>query len=192
MLMDWPEQKHDLQEEWLRATHRQTLGDARVVAQLPHVMLREGHKAAFVYPDGSRREMELSRHKVSLEYDREELARGGGKQLLDAVQKVGGAFAKDMETSLLSVLREASETTGAVFHAKTPRGLAREVVKALEAMHIEFDEDGCPSVVRYWSPETMERLAEIDTPQLRKRIDSILEKKRDEWLHRESRRRLAD
>jgi len=65
MLLDWPAQKKELQVELQRAIRQQTLAAAPVVAQVPHVILQEGHKLAFVYPDGSRSEMEPSAHEVS-------------------------------------------------------------------------------------------------------------------------------
>jgi len=192
MLLDWPAQKQELQDELERAIRRQTLANAPVVARVPHVTLQEGRKLVFVHPDGSRKEMELEAHEVSWECKRDELIRGAGKQVPEAIQTLGGAMARDMETALLERLREASEKSGAVFRGETAQDLAAESLRALKSMDIEFDDDGRPELLMVASPQMMDRLAELKAPELRKQVDSILEKKRDEWLRRESRRRLAD
>ncbi len=56
----------------------------------------------------------------------------------------------------------------------------------------DFDEEGNPSVFAAVSPQLAKLLRQTDTPRNRKIIDQITEKKRNEWLDRESRRRLAD
>ena len=192
MLLDWPEQKQELQKELERAIGRQTLANAPVVARVPHVTLHEGRKFISVHPDGSREETELAAHEASWEIKRSELIRGGGKQLLEAVQSLGGARGKDMETALVEKLREASEKSGAVFRGETAQDLAAESLRALKSMDIEFDDDGRPELVIVASPQMIDRLSELKAPGLRKQVDSILEKKHDEWLRRESCRRLAD
>jgi len=192
MLLDWPEQKQELQKELERAIGRRTLANAPVVARVPHVTLHEGHKFVSVHPDGSREETELAAHEVSWEIKRSELIRGGGKQLLEAAESLGGAMAKDIESSLFRTMHEASEKTGTVFHGKTAQDLAAESLRALKSMDIEFDDDGRPELLIVVSPEMMNHVAELNDPKLRKQVDSILEKKRNEWLRRESRRRLAD
>jgi len=97
-----------------------------------------------------------------------------------------------METNLLGTLRKASERTGGVFRGETAQDIAEEFLGRLELMDVEFDDDGRPSVVMVLSPQMIEHLSEIDTPELRQRADEVLEKKRREWLSRESRRRLAN
>ena len=192
MLLDWPAEKQELQEHLKRAIRWQMLASAPVVARIPHVTLQEGRKLVFVYPDGSRKEVELTAHEASWEVERDELIRGGGKHLLQAVESLGGAMAKDVETAFFRTLREASEKTGAMFRGETAQDLAAASLRALKSMDIEFDEDGRPEVLMVVSPEMIKRLAELENPKMRKRVDSVLEKKRDEWLRRESRRRLAD
>ncbi|MDO8612499.1 MAG: hypothetical protein Q7R32_06710 [Dehalococcoidia bacterium] len=145
-----------------------------------------------VRPDGTRSKTELQSHEVSAKFARDELARGGGKQLVDAIHTLGSGLGEEMERTLLRKMSQLAEGSGAMFGGKTPQALRRSVLKALRSMDIDFDEEDKPSLIMVAHPEAARRLQELETPELQEKVDSILEEKRNEWLRRESHRRLAD
>jgi hypothetical protein len=88
--------------------------------------------------------------------------------------------------------------TGNVISGKGKPFTFDHFLEALEKMLIDFDEDGNPFMPSILiSPEDWERIKsdfpKWDTdPENKKKIQSIINKKRDEWYDRESHRKLVD
>jgi len=169
-----------------------SLGTAPVVAQVPSVIIDEGRRAEFLSPDGTKQVLELQPHEVSQQFDRQELVRAGPSALANAVQELGKALGGNMERTFFEKMSASESKARRTFKAKTPQGAFKEFAEGLRTMDYDFDEEGNPSVFAAVSPQLAELLRQTDTPRNRKIIDQITEKKRNEWLDRESRRRLAD
>jgi hypothetical protein len=192
MLIDWPEQKRDLQGLFERAVHRQTIAGANVVAAIPHVVVQEGDRLVHVSSDGVLAETKFAAHEASSEVERSVVARGDTQALLSAIHALSGSMAESMETDVLSLLREAPENQGTVFRGSTGEQMAEEFVRAIETIDFGFDDDGKPSLAAVMHPDSLMRLKQFESPELQARIDSAMEKKRLEWIRRESYRRLVD
>jgi hypothetical protein len=194
MLIDWPEQKAELQDEFERAVRQATIAGAPIVAQVPHVIVNECHQVDFVYPDGSRTEMPLKEHQFSSQFHHEDVLRGGFTSIDRTIQDLGASMAKDMEAGLLDTIKNASPSTGGLLHGSSAEQIAEEFLNRLENMEFSFDEDGRPEVSIIVHPDVAAQLYELGEQQneLKRRAEAILERKRSEWLRRESHRRLAD
>ena len=72
------------------------------------------------------------------------------------------------------------------------------ILDAIEKMEIDFDEKGTPIMPEiHVSPDVMEKLRtqKLDPKEIveiEKRRKQIIEKKRKEWIDRESNRKLVD
>ena len=192
MLLDWPSQKRELWEALQQGLLRQSLENSPVVAQVPRLVMHEGDSVVFVRPDGSRSETKLERHEVSSQFDREQVMRGGGQHIGEVVVRLGSELGRQMETHLFEKLKQVAPTTGSVIRGEGAEELAESLLEGLRSMRVEFDDEGQPQIVLSLSRRQMELLSQLETSELREKMDLILREKHDEWLRRESHRRLAD
>jgi len=107
-----------------------------------------------------------------------------------AIAETAAAFSEQLTKRILQNISELCDGTGNVVNAKG-RSIWEAQLEALETIQITFDEDGnpsLPSIVMH--PDTADNMG--DPPEdFRPRYDSIVERRRDEWLARRRTRRLS-
>lgn len=193
MFLDWPEQKGELGGEVPRAIRKATMANAPIVSEIPHIIINEGHAVFFISGD-ERREVTLERHEAKSTLNRDEVLRGGGATLVEAIGDLGASFGQDMDKNLLETLRGASARSGSFFGGKTVEELAEQFFDVLKDTQVDFDQTGKPLIFTVAAPGYAELMAEMDNPSTEygQKLNQLLEEKHLEWFHREGHRRLAD
>ena len=192
MLIDWPTQKAEVIEWMQRRVRSVSFAKAGIAAQIPHFVLHECSRVVFVFPDGSRQEMQPQTHEASAQFSREDIEQGGGRPLVDGIATIGSNLGDQMEKEFLGVLQNAAPQHGGKFGGEHADEVFEQILKGLENMDLEFDETGDAGLFFVVHPNALPLLQELNTPVHQKRFDEVLSRKRDEWLSRESHRRLAD
>jgi hypothetical protein len=189
---DWPAEKAAawrLIRERLRA---ESLSAAPVAAEIPSMVLNEGTAVLLVAPDGTTQSLELQPHEVSAEILRSEVVSAGPQALLDTVSTLGRALGEELNKTVFTTLDRVSEEHGGKFGGDSPEEMLEEVIAGLEQMNMQFDDDGRPSIFFVAHPDALEKFRYLDTPEAMARLNPVLERKKHDWLLRESRRKLAD
>jgi hypothetical protein len=192
VLPAWPAQEDELRQFFERAVRATTMANAPIASHVERITIVEGGRIEFVAPDGARAVMTLEPHSASATFDRAHMQRDGAQAIVDAVAELGSSMAEQMETELIGLIKTAPETAGGTFSGTTPEEMGREFLRGLEAMDFGFDDDGNPTVFAVMHPETAARLVGFEDAELKAQADLIVARKRNEWLRRESYRRLAD
>ena len=190
MLLDWPEQKHQLADA-LQKTMR-SLSHRGLVAQVPALTLYEGKRAVFIYPDGQAQELKLKTAEAKATVDRQTLAAGGPELLVSAVHELAGDIGDQIEKDLVELMRSTNARHGGMFGGKDDETMFQDLLRGLREMDMSFDEDGRPSIFFVVHPENAMKLQALNTPERQKLFNQLIEEKRSEWLRRESYRRLVD
>lgn len=135
---------------------------------------------------------------AELEMKREEVITMGPAAFLLKVRSMAEQLQEQQAKMVFEDLRRMVERAGTVVDAKG-RELSFDLfLESFEKIWIDFDEQGKPHLPTFFvSPETGLRLKEKLTewnanPEYQRKFDQIIEKKRQEWLDRESNRKLVD
>ena len=158
---------------------------------VPRMMLTEGRRVLLVNPNGSTEEIALRPHDASIALDREELL-SEEFTFNEVGEQLGSQLGQQMDKELLEKISQLPPHLGGMFSSKDAESLLEEFLQKIEAMNVAFDEDEAPEVAMVVSPEMAKQLQVVDRSRLDARAAEIMERKRREWAHRESYRRLAD
>lgn len=127
----------------------------------------------------------------------EKIIEEGHKAFEDVIPKTVKEVVEEEERITLEVLEKVTEKTGNIINAKG-KEFHEWVLDTLERMPLDFDERGnlTSKIDIIVSPENEEaikkKMAERMTPELKKRSEQLILKKRKEWHDRESNRKLVD
>jgi hypothetical protein len=192
MFPSWPTEDRELRRFFERTVRAATIANAPLVQQISRITINEGTCIEMISPDGSRSVMKFDTHSASATFDRRDFQHGGAQAVVDAAVKLGQAMAKEMETTMIEVMKKAPATAGGMLSGSTSQEIGQQFLRGLEQMDFGFDDEGNPTIFVVMHPETAAKLGPIEDPALRAEADAIVARKRDEWLRRESRRRLVD
>jgi hypothetical protein len=190
MLLDWPEQKRQLADglqDRIRSESRRGL-----VAQVRALTFHEGNRAVLIYPNGDRQELTLKSVQAEVTLDRQELTVRGPQALDDAIHQLAGGLGDKMERDLIGLMQKADPRHGGMFGGKDDEEIFQALLSGLREMDMSFEEDGSPSVFFVVHPDSLPKLQTLNTPERQKLFDALVEEKRNEWVRRESCRRLVD
>jgi hypothetical protein len=169
-----------------------SLAHRGLVAQVPALTLYEGNRAVFIHPDGHLQEMSLRTLQAKATLDRQDLATGGPELLANAVRQLAGGIGEQMEKDLLQLMQKANSRHGGMFGGEDEETMFQDLMRGLREMQMSFDEDGRPSIFFVAHPENALKLQALNTPHRQELFEQLIEEKRNEWLRRESHRRLVD
>jgi hypothetical protein len=190
MLLDWPEQKRELGHELERAMR--SLSRRGLVAEVRALTFYEGDRALLIHPSGHTQELTLKTIEAKVTLDRQALAEAP-ELLADAVRKLAGGIGDQMEKDLIQLMQKVDPRHGGVVHAgEDDEATFHDLMRGLREMDMSFEEDGRPSIVFVAHPDNVLKLQVLNTPERQRLFDELIAEKRNEWLRRESYRRLAD
>jgi len=190
MLLDWPEQKSQLSaklQEIMRSLIYRGL-----VAEVRGLVLNEGNRAIVVYPDGTIQEFSLKAVEATVDFDRQELAAGRPELFATAVRELAGGIGDQVEKDLIRSMEQSPARIGGMFGGEDDEATFQSLMQNLREMEMSFDEDGRPSFFFVAHPENASKLQLLNTPEREEVFNELIKGKRNEWLLRESHRRLVD
>lgn len=198
MLIDWPTEKSEL-EKILRTTIDEAIMVRQpILKQAKHLRVQEG--SAWIHHDEHGNEVRAPWEGIeaTTTVSRDELKRLGagltGRALSDLAQQLADQLARGM----FSAIQEPNAPV-VRFQAGVDddaESIEEGFLRAIESMEVDF-EDGEPRVAVVVSPAMGRRLIEIEmasqaSRDSQERVKRLWEQKRDEWIRRESSRRLGD
>jgi hypothetical protein len=173
------------------------VSDLGPFGEAPSFRLAEGHRLIFEREDGVENEVEFGHAEAEFKVSVDELPNLTLDQLVAKMDKAAAELARQQVERAVSVLNEAVETVGNTLHMRGEPFQEEHLFQALEKISIDFDESGQPYVpALLMGPDMADRATKVvgritSEPDLRRRYDQIISRKREEWRARESRRKLV-
>lgn len=197
MLPDFPKMKEKLNIMIDYELKRATLLHLGPLADIRETILFEGSKTVINHDDGSVSDIESKEFSVMLKCDMNEIETMTHKRVLEKIDHIAKEMAEKQATFSYERIGEFAEEVGNVVSAEGKTFSIEHFFEVLEKIDMDFDENGNPIWMKVvMSPELYYSAAKVleqakDDPEIDKRLDSILERKREEWCVRESNRKLV-
>jgi len=197
MLPDYPKIKKDLQKRFSDAIKEEIQKDP-LLSSLRVRMVNEGNAVVSSSVEGFTQKIEYKEISAKFEIKNEEIIEKGPIAVFSRVKQIAREIGGQQSQMFIKKMDEVTQRTGNVVNAKARPLSPQLILEALEKIAIDFDELGnpiFPSLVV--SPQQYEKIKK-DFPKwesdldFRKKQAELIEKKRKEWLDRESNRKLAD
>jgi len=160
-------------------------------------VIHEGDGMAISRADGSRTEQDFEQICAHFEISWSEFAGLSIPAILEKLQYVAEELARGRTQHAFSTIDASCEEVGNVVDAAGGPLTPDLILQAWEQMEIAFDVDGRPRMpTLVIHPEAGEAVREIFSrletdPDLKRRADNIIERKRGEWIARETDRTLV-
>ena len=197
MLPDFLKTKEKL-EIMLDYSFRQAvLSHLGPVANVPISLSFEGNRTILIRADGSIEEMDPEQATAELQVNYEEFEEMNDAAVLNKIDGAAEEMASQQAKSLYEEVGKAAEQVGNVVSADGKPFSMDLFFEGLEKIDIDFDEDGNPSglmcpVSPELYPSVVKAVEQAKTdPEMDKRYDAIMERKKEEWRVRESHRKLV-
>lgn len=191
MLPDFPKVKEKLEKKLNYYLKQVSLSHLGPLADVPIFIFFEGSKAIIIREDGSVAEMNPKEMRVEVKMKSGEIEGMSHEMVLDKINTMGKEMAEKQAKLSYDVIRKTAEEVGNVTNSSEGSFSIDSFLKALEKMHIDFDEEGQPIGLTFVanpnSPIDKAFLQAADDP----RYQALMERKREEWRVRENNRALV-
>lgn len=198
MLPDLPKLKADIAQVFHLILKKRLNAYLGVVGEAPRSIIKEGRNPVTLRPDSSRDETALKLTSAETIFKLEEIPHLSAEQRIAKLDTVAREMANQISSHAFAKINEAVDKVGNVVDAKGKPLSADAIFEMLETIQIEFEPDGIkhkeltvviPPGLAGKVKETMEKIHQ--DPELRKRHEDIINKKREEWRAREAARKLV-
>ena len=191
MIPDYLKLKEKLKKKINHTMQQALLSHLGPIADAPTFIFFEGNKAIIIREDGSVGEMNPKGMRVDQEIKLSELEGMNHEMVLDKINCLAKKMAEKQEKLSYEVMRKAAQEVGNVTNSSGGSFSIDALLKVLEKMHIDFDEEGQPSGLTFVAnpnaPIDEAFLQAADDP----RYQALMERKREEWRVRENNRKLV-
>lgn len=196
MLPDFPKTKALIGKRYLKRfhdTHSQVLGPFMDMPQSP---VHEGHRFGLVREDGKLDEMEWKMIKASETIKLDEVENWTDEQIYAHYERMAKQMAFQQKKMTFEEINKAVKGVGNEISLNGPPS-AEGILQTYERMWVEFQDDGTHvPLTLVCSPEAQPHFArafqELESdPEMRKRFEELMQRKRNEWRERESARKLV-
>lgn len=168
------------------------------ISQLRQKTEHEGNSIIMKTYDGNIHKTGYKTLGSELNLPIEEIIRGGPNAFKKYIDKLAEDMSDQQSKIVFQKLDEITSKSGNVIDAHDEPFTPERLLEALDKIEMEFDEDGQPTNIQIViHPDLFNKIKDKipvwkADPELRKKYDVILEKKRKEWLDRENNRKLVD
>jgi hypothetical protein len=197
MLPDYPRLKGRLKEKF-EAMVSEKIQEEPLLSQIRRTIVHEGNIFAVTSYEGYSTKSEYEQFASGFNIDVDTIIEKGPNAFYEKVPSLSREIADKMAHQTISTMEKVTEATGNVVTGK--EGITPNLIlDTLEKIEIGFDESRnpiMPTIVM--SPQdfeifkSKEKEWEAQAPAIEARRKEIIEKKRKEWVDRESRRKLVD
>ncbi len=172
---------------------------ARLVAfqESPKQLIREGHRARIRREDNSFDEIPLTRESAIATVKDDEVASLTLANVLAKLDEMADELAPKVARNLYQHLDQTLAAAGQTVDNQGRAFTAESLLASLEILEMDF-EDGPPlSHLRLVGHPSMREVFEqaqrelVSDPELRRRLEQLVEKKREAWRDREAARKLV-
>ncbi|MEN6370754.1 MAG: hypothetical protein ABFD64_01965 [Armatimonadota bacterium] len=195
MLPDYPTIKKDLWKLMQSRADEASKNSPSFLSTIGKVQRHEGHRYTYETVEGDVRELSPQKHQGIVEVPFADIAT---LQLDDVQRMINQAYADiwdSEEKHLYQVINEMTEEVGNVISGNDKPLTQDLFFSAFEKIHMSFDDLSSFSIVANHDTSKMlqMKLEEWNQdPEFTKKWRELMEKKRRDWLDRESRRKLVD
>ena len=167
------------------------------LADIREAFLFEGSKTVINRDDGSVSEIESKEFSVMLKIEMNEVETMTHEKVLETIEHLAKEMAEKQAKLFYEKIGESAEEVGNVVSDDGETFSMDLFFEVLEKVSRDFDSTGKPDeIVCVADPELFPSIAKVieeakSDPEMAKRFDAIMERKREEWRARESRRKLV-
>lgn len=195
MLPDYPEIKKKISDAYT-ARMKNIIRYAPFDDVAKHTIF-EGHRNRIIRHDGTVDETEFKEFASDISIDLKNFENTTVEDILKKIDKCAIEMGKQQSQHLFKVIDKTVESAGNTVKCNDEPFAPKHIFEMLEKIEISFNKDNTPNLPAFVAaPSTTEKFLEVlkmieDTPELKEKMDKILEKKRSEWRDRESSRKLV-
>lgn len=169
---------------------------APIMNEIQTYQIFEGDKTVMIRENGDIEETKIHEAGTEQEIPNETILYGSLQKLADAFRPVGESMANDKERMMFKAMNEVTKKTGNVVDGKGRPFSHELLLEVLERIQIDFDENERPKMpTMVVSPSLGERIQKLmkeqEKPEIQRRFDEVLSKKKVEWREREADRTLV-
>lgn len=198
MLPDLPKLKADIAQVFHIVFKNRLNMYLGIVGEVPRYYIKEGSNPVTVRPDDSQDKTELKMASAETMFKLEEIPHLSIEQRIARLDAAAREMAEQISSHAFEVINKAVDKAGNVVDAKGKPFSAEALFEVLEKIQMDFEDDGIkhkeiamvmPPALVDRAKATMEQV--LQDPELRKRYEEIIDKKRTEWRDREAARKLV-
>lgn len=199
MLPDFPKTKLLLSESFHRRIKNARAKELGILSSVEATQLHEGSKHLLHRNDGSSEEIEMKHLEASaqVKHDVRELNPMGIEDVSEILDELGQKLAAEQMKLMFQRIDRAVHEVGNVGDPNKP--FLEQFFEMIEKQHLDYDDLGRPvnNHIYVGSQKAADKVAETlksieNEPDLKKRYENLLTKKRQEWLDREAARNLVE
>ena len=199
MLPDYPTLKRKLNEKFEDIVRNKIQEEEPLLSEIRRSIIQEGNSLAITSSDGYSSKTSYQEFVTHFEISFEEIIKNGPEAFYSRVSEISKEMAGKMAKHTIAMLEKVTERTGNVVKSEKGEGITPKLIlDVLEKIEISFDASGNPIMpTLIVTPEDYKKLTETkmdleSAQELEKRRKEIIEKKRNEWVDRESNRKSVD
>lgn len=168
------------------------------LADVREYRMHEGNRFTVFRDDGSSETTFPQQHRAGFRTDPIEVNNKGYKVIDESLQKVRDEMRSSQSKSMFDCITEAAEEVGNVINAKGQPITAELILDLYETGNWSFDEDGNWNGMQIiYNPIHNARMQaerkRLETePELKRRFEEIVKRKKEEWDVRQANRKLVD
>lgn len=197
MLPDFPKLRAEVHEQILTALRRRIDNIDPILSKVRRFTQHEGRSMRYERIDAPPAESgpeEITAPFQVLLSDVPDLV---GRKLHDKLEEMAQELAKQQAKMFFRRVAETCDEVGNSIHANGQPLTAERILEMLERVQMNFGPDGKPTgefvIHPDMAPAVKKAGEELERdPELKRRHDEIVRRKREEWVARESNRKLVD
>ncbi|MBI3046445.1 MAG: hypothetical protein HYY86_02855 [Candidatus Harrisonbacteria bacterium] len=201
MIIDFPKIKENLHKGMEIFLRQEINRKAPFAATIGKHFFHEGDKSSYETVDREKKALDFKRGESQFTVTRDEMNKLTIKDIIQKVQGIAEDMAGQIERNLFQTMNETIEKSGNTIPGNPPFS-PEAFLKGLEMVEIDFDEDDrnkpqLPTLVMH--PDLAKKAKEQEanmTAEEKKAFDekmkAMIDKKYDDFLTREAKRKLVD
>jgi hypothetical protein len=195
MLPDYPEEKQkllEIQTDYLNRKTNQLLGP---FSQAEHFMHHEGNRWRIERSDGSISESEYNTIQGEFSVSVDEAPTLTPEKIKAKLDTIADQMASKMSKEMFATFAQAADEAGNSINAAGQPLTKDMFLEMISRIEIDFDKDGKPIMPTVFVPPGFDSsvLDEWNKdPEMGKKHEEIMNKKKEDWNEREACRKLVD
>ena len=165
------------------------------LGDVPMHIIHEGRQMKLLREDGSVEICDLHSASAQMQIGLKETSSLTAELRLEKLDKLAADMAAQMSAQFFQSIDKTLVNAGQVVDGKNLSAI-ESVFAMFEKVEMGFHEDGSPSSVIIAGPGSLEKLKQVheqinSDPELSKRMEELMTKKRESWRAREASRKLV-
>jgi hypothetical protein len=197
MLPDYPLLKKKLDERFCKMI-KEDIRRNPFLSGIREQEIHEGNSLTITSMDGFSSTTDYPKIMAKYEISFEETIAVGPEALFSRSKMVSQELIQKITAQVFALMEKVTERTGNIVDMQEQSVESNPILDSLEKIEIDFDKLGNPKMpTLVMSPNEYNKIKEkmkewTNNPNMEKRRQEIIEKKKKQWLDRENSRKLVD